>query len=308
MAETTRTVDGHRVKISNPDRVLYPETGFTKGDLLDYYARVGPTMLPYLIGRAVTLKRYPNGVEGEVFFQKNCPVGRPQWLHTAQVWSVTHQRFQRYCMIDDLPSLLWIANLATIEMHVSLAHADQPETPTSVVLDLDPGAPASIVECAQVALWLRERCAALALQCFPKSSGSKGIHLHIPLNTPATFDATKTFAHTLADQLAEAHPDLVVSNMRRAQREGRVLVDWSQNDNFKTTVCVYSLRGRARPTVSAPITWDEIEHAWQTRDGRGLLVEAPQLFERLDRQGDLYAPLLTLKQSLASPSAVSDAA
>jgi len=307
MASSPLTIDGRRIQVGHPDKVLYPSTGFTKRDLLDYYTALGPVMLPHLAGRAVTLKRYPDGVEGQVFFQKNCPVGRPRWVPTAQVWSVTHQRYQSYCTIPDLASLVWLANLATIEFHVALATADDPLRPTSVVFDLDPGAPATIVECAQVALWLRERWAALGIESYPKSSGSKGIHIHIPLNTPTTFEATKEFARSWAEQLEAEHPDLVVANMRRELRAGRVLIDWSQNEDFKTTVCVYSLRGRQRPTVSAPVTWEEVERAWGERDGRGLVWEAGQMAQRLEQVGELYASLLTLEQPLpAAPVAHSD--
>jgi bifunctional non-homologous end joining protein LigD len=214
------------------------------------------------------------------------------------VWSTTNQRDVTYCVIDDAATLVWAANLAALELHTGLARVDDLMRPTSLVFDLDPGPPAALVECAQVGIWLREAAAAYGLQSFPKVSGSKGIHLHIPLNTPVTFEQTKPFAQALADRLAAEHPKLVVANMRRALRGGRVLIDWSQNDVHKSTVCVYSLRGRARPTVSTPVSWDEIEAALAAHEPAGLVFETEQVLDRIQRLGDLYAPVLALQQRL----------
>jgi bifunctional non-homologous end joining protein LigD len=303
MASTTYlTLEGRRVKVSSLDKVLYPTTGFTKRDVLDYYSRIGPVMSEYLKGRIVTLKRYPDGVAGEVFFQKRCPAGRPSWVQTAKVWSETNHAELAYCVLDDVPSLVWAANLGALELHVSLARTSDYDRPTSLVFDLDPGPPATILECLQVAFWLRELCAQVGLQAFPKVSGSKGIHLHIPLNSPASYEQTKPFAHALAERLEESHPELVVANMRRELREGRVLIDWSQNEEHKTTVCVYSLRGKERPTVSMPVTWDELEEAHAVQDTSSLVYSPDQALVRLEEVGDLYAPVRELHQDLPSLS------
>jgi len=293
-----RQVEGRDVRVTHQDKILYPATGFAKGDVLDYYERIASVMVPYLAGRTVTLKRYPDGVAGEVFYQKNCPKTRPAWVHTAAVWSDTNRRKMSYCVIDDAASLLWAANLAALELHVSLARAAEIERPTSIIFDLDPGPPAGLIECLWVASWLRKHCERLGLQLLPKVSGSKGLHLHIPLNTEVTYDDTKPFALELAERLEADHPELVVANMRRELRQGRVLVDWSQNEEHKTTVCVYSLRGREHPTISTPVTWEEIDAALTRGDAQSLSFEAADVFARLDRYGDLYRPLLELHQSL----------
>ena len=298
VAATPLIVDGRQLKVTNLDKVLYPATGFTKGDVIDYYRGVAQVMLPHLQARPVTFKRYPDGVEGEFFFVKQCALYRPKWVHTTTIHAKTAHRDVTYCVIDDLPTLLWSANLAALELHTSLSLMDDVTRPTSLVLDLDPGAPATILECAQVGIWLRDVANDLGLQSFPKVSGSKGLHIHVPINGPITYATTKPFAQALAQRLEAAHPDLVVANMRRARREGKVLIDWSQNDQHKTTVGVYSLRGRARPTVSTPVTWQEVEDALRAHDAAQLSFEAPQVLQRIERMGDLYAPVLTLQQVL----------
>jgi bifunctional non-homologous end joining protein LigD len=297
-------VDGRQLKVTNLDKVLYPSTGFTKGEVIDYYRGVAQVMLPHLRGRPVTFKRYPDGVEGEFFFVKQCAPYRPKWVHTTTIYAETAHHNVTYCVIDDVPTLVWAANLAALELHTSLSHVEDLTRPTSLVFDLDPGAPATILECAQVGLWLRELASDLGLQSFPKVSGSKGLHIHVPINHPVTYATTKPFARALAQRLEAAHPDLVVANMRRARREGKVLIDWSQNDEHKTTVSVYSLRGRARPTVSTPVTWQEVEDALRARDAARLSFEAPQVLERIERLGDLYAPVLTLQQALPRLDAI----
>lgn len=296
MAATTYLeVDSRRVKVTNTDKTLYPAAAFTKGAVIDYYRRIAPALLPHLRGRAVTFKRYPDGVEGESFFVKHCTKYRPDWVHTATVRSPSTRREVTYCVIDDLPTLIWAANLAALELHTSLARSDDVLRPTSLVFDLDPGEPATILECVQVALWLREIAQGLGLQSFPKVSGSKGLHVHIPLNTPVTYEQTKPFAHALAERLAGEHPRLILTNMRRADRGGKVFIDWGQNDHYKTTVCAYSLRGRARPTVSAPVSWAEVEAA---RDPADLVFDAAQVLDRVERWGDLYGPLVEIEQEL----------
>jgi bifunctional non-homologous end joining protein LigD len=208
----------------------------------------------------------------------------------------------QYCLADDLPTLVWVANLASLELHTSLSHAVDVQQPTMLVFDLDPGPPATVVECGRVALWLREVLDDLGgLQVFPKTSGSKGLQLYVPLNTPVTYDETKPFAHALAKLLEERHPDDVLSVMTKDLRKGKVFIDWSQNDDSKTTVCVYSLRARERPTVSTPVTWEEVEGVVASGDPGDLVFEAPDVLERVERQGDLFAPVADLQQSLPAP-------
>ena len=300
VSATQLTVAGRRITLTSLDKLMYPAAGFTKRHVLDYYLEAGPTMIEYLKGRSVTLKRYPDGVGGEVFFQKRCPAGRPEWVHTTQVWSDTNRANLRYCVLDDVASLVWAANLGSLELHVSLALAREYDRPTSLVFDLDPGPPATILQCILVSILLKELCHELGLQAFPKVSGSKGIHLHIPLNTPVTYEQTKPFAHALAERLEQQHPDLVVANMRRERREGKVLIDWSQNSEHKTTVCVYSLRGKEHPTVSMPVTWDELEAVQAAHDAASLVYTPHRALARLAHEGDLYAPVRELRQELPS--------
>ena len=259
-------IDGRRLSLSNLDKVFYPETGFTKGQVIDYYTRVAPVLLGHLRGRPLTLKRYPDGVTGPYFYEKQCPRHRPDWVATAPVWSRHNSRTIDFCLADDLPTLVWLANLADLELHTSLALAVDVTAPTIVAFDLDPGPPATIVECAEVALRLREAFEHLGLEAFPKTSGSKGMQVYVPLNTPATYAQTKPFARGIAQVLERRHPELVVSDMKKSLRTGKVLVDWSQNDEHKTTVNVYSLRARERPTVSTPLRWEEVEGVLESRD------------------------------------------
>ena len=296
--EAQLTVAGKRVRLTNLDKVFYPSVGFTKRDVIDYNRRIAPVMLPHLKERPVSLKRYPNGVEGEFFWVKDCPDHRPPWVRTVAVWTPSSNREVHYCLVNNAPTLIWLANLAALELHTSLARARNLARPTALVFDLDPGPPATIVECARVGLWIRERFERLGLACFAKTSGSKGLQLLVPLNTAVTYEQTKPFAHELAQQLEREHPELVVSNMRRNLRGGRVLVDWSQNDDHKTTICVYSLRARARPTVSTPVTWEEVERGASVGDPELLVFDAPSVLERIERLGDLFAPLLRMRQRL----------
>jgi bifunctional non-homologous end joining protein LigD len=291
-------VEGRKLPVSNLDKVLYPKAGFTKGELIDYYIRVAPMLLPHLKDRPLTMKRYPNGVEAEFFYEKNCPAHRPAWVKTAKVWSEGNQRYMHYCLIQDLPTLVWAANLADIELHTSLARKRNVARPTVMVFDLDPGAPADIVQCCQVGLWLRDLLAKLKLKSFAKTSGSKGLQVYVPLNTPATFDRTKDLSRALAQHLEREHPKLVISKMARALRAGKVFVDWSQNDEHKTTINVYSLRAREQPTVSTPVTWKEVETALQKKDASLLVFPAARVLQRVEKLGDLFAPVNTLKQKL----------
>ena len=291
-------VEGKRLSLSNLDKVLYPATGFTKGQVIDYYARIAPALIPHLKGRPVTMKRYPNGVDDEYFYEKNAPKHRPDWVKTAPIWSRHNRRHINYLLVEDLPTLTWLANLASLEIHPSLALAEDINSPTMMVFDLDPGPPANIVQCAQVGVWLREMFDHWGLESFPKTSGSKGLQVYIPLNTPTSYDVTKPFAHGLARLLEHEHPELVVSEMKKEIRGGKVFVDWSQNDEHKTTVSVYSLRAREHPTVSTPVTWDEVERALKKKDASLLVFEAPDVVKRFEKMGDLHAPVLKLKQKL----------
>lgn len=284
--------------MSNLTKVMYPEVGFTKGQLIDYYVRIAPVLLPHLQGRALTLKRYPNGVNGMYFYEKNCPAHRPEWVQTAPIWSHGNNKWMKYCLAQDLPTLVWAANLADIELHTSLSLAKEPLTPSFIVFDLDPGAPADIVQCCQVSLWVRELFGRLGLESFAKTSGSKGLQVYVPLNAPITYDETKPWAHELARMLERQHPDLIVSDMKKALRVGKVLVDWSQNDDHKTTICVYSLRAKERPTVSTPVSWDEVEKCLKKRDPDALVFTSIDVLARVEKVGDLFGPVLDVKQRL----------
>ena len=291
-------VDGRTLAVSNLDKVLYPKDGFTKGELIHYYIQIAPVLLPHLKDRPLTMKRYPDGVEGEFFYEKNCPSHRPGWVQTVKVWSESNQRTVQYCLAQDLPTLVWAANLADIELHTSLSRKNDVDRPTMMVFDLDPGAPADIVQCCQVGLWLREILAGLKLKSWAKTSGSKGLQVYVPLNTAATFDETKALSRALAEHLEREHPKLVISKMARALREGKVFVDWSQNDEHKTTVNVYSLRAKDQPTVSTPVTWDEVSKCLKKKDANLLVFPAGKVVQRVEKMGDLFEPVETLKQKL----------
>jgi bifunctional non-homologous end joining protein LigD len=292
------TVEDHELELSNLDKVLYPQAGFTKGELIDWYARIGEVLLPHLRGRPLTLKRYPEGVEGKHFYEKRCPGHRPDWVTTASIYSDRHEGEIDYCVVEDTATLVWLANLADIEMHTSLSRCAVMERPTAMVFDLDPGAPADIVDCAQVAVWLHGMFEQLGLECYPKTSGSKGMQLYVPLNGEATYEQTKPFAKAVAETLEQRFGDRVVSQMSKAKRPGKVLIDWSQNDRHKTTVCVYSLRAKERPTVSTPLEWDEVEAALESGDAEQLVFDHAAVLERVAAKGDLFAPLLSEEQEL----------
>ncbi|MBZ5549233.1 MAG: non-homologous end-joining DNA ligase [Acidobacteriia bacterium] len=291
-------VAGRKLKLSNLEKILYPAAGFTKGQMLDFYVRIAPVLVPHLAGRPLTMKRYPEGVDQEFFFEKNAPMHRPDWVKTAPIWSGSNRRTIHFILANDLATLVWIANLASIELHPSLSLAAQIATPTMIVFDLDPGPPANIIQCAQVGLWVRDIFAHFSLQSFPKTSGSKGLQVYVPLNTPTSYGQTKPFAHAVARLLEHEHPHLVVSDMKKAVRTNKVFVDWSQNDEHKTTISIYSLRARERPTVSTPVTWDEVESALRKKDPQRLVFESKDVLSRVDQMGDLFGPVLTLKQKL----------
>ena len=291
-------VQGRKLKLTNLEKVLYPAAGFTKGQVVDYYVRIAPVLVPHLTGRALTMKRYPEGVDHEYFFEKNAPTHRPDWVKTAPVWSESNHRTINFILADDLSTLVWIANLASIELHPSLSRASHIATPTMIVFDLDPGPPANIVQCAQVGLWVRQIFDHFGLQSFAKTSGSKGMQIYVPLNTKTDYEHTKSFAHAIARLLEQEHRDQVVSDMKKAVRTNKVFVDWSQNDEHKTTISVYSLRAREHPTVSTPVTWDEVEEAWTKKDAGHLVFEAKDALARVEKMGDLFEPVQKLKQKL----------
>ncbi|MGZ4327861.1 MAG: DNA ligase D [Solirubrobacteraceae bacterium] len=284
--------EGRRLKISNWDKVLYPETGFTKGDLVAYYARIAPIVLPHLRDRPLTLKRYPNGVDSQYFYEKQSPSHRPDWVQTVKQGSIN------YTLAQDRPTLVWLANLADIELHTSLSLAQAPEQPTMLVFDLDPGAPAGIVECCRVGMVLHGLFDQIGLESFAKTSGSKGLQVYVPLNTETGYDQTKPFARRIAELLEQRMPELVVSRMTKRLRPGKVLVDWSQNDIHKTTVNLYSVRARERPTVSTPVAWDEVADAQRNGDEDLLTFDTDQVLERVIDLGDLFAPVASLRQRL----------
>jgi len=291
-------VEGKKLAVSNLNKVLYPKVGFTKGQVIDYYIRIAPVLLPHLRDRPLTMKRYPNGVDAEFFYEKNCPSHRPKWVQTAKVWSEGNNRIMHYCLAQDLPTLVWAANLADLELHTSLAKKKDVARPTLMVFDLDPGAPADIVQCCQVGLWLRDLLTKMKLKAFAKTSGSKGLQVYVPLNTSATFDRTKDLSRALAQHLEGEHGSLVTSNMSKALRKGKVFVDWSQNDEHKTTICVYSLRAKEEPTVSTPVTWDEVAYCLKRKKADLLRFRSDKTSSRVEKMGDLFAPVEELKQKL----------
>lgn len=296
--ETSITVEGREIKLSKLDKVLYPQAGFTKGQVIDYYVKIAPVLLPHLAGRPLTLKRYPEGVEGMFFYEKNCPKYRPDWIKTAKVWSEGNKRYMFYCVVEDVATLVWLGNLADLELHTSLSRAPELPRPTVIAFDLDPGAPANIVQCCQVGFWVQEIFSQFGLQSFAKTSGSKGLQIYVPLNTAVTYDQTKPFAKAIAQLLEERHPGKVVSDMKKSLRSGKVLVDWSQNDVHKTTINVYSLRAKDQPTVSTPVTWKEVEQCLKENDPELLVFTFDQVLKRVEKMGDLFEPVLKLKQKL----------
>ncbi len=304
--ESVVEVEGRQLKLSNLEKVLYPSVGFSKGQVVDYYVRIAPVLLPHLRGRPLTMKRYPEGVGGFFFYEKNCPAHRPDWVKTARIWSDGNNRWMDYCMVQDLATLVWAANLADIELHTSLSLGKDILRPTMIVFDLDPGAPADIVLCCQVGLWVKKLFDHFGLQSFAKTSGSKGLQIYIPLNTAVTYDHSKAFAHEVARMLERLHPDKIVSDMKKSLRTGKVLVDWSQNDDHKTTICVYSLRAKDRPTVSTPVTWKEVEQCLKKGDPGILVFDSEQVLKRTAKSVDLFEPVLKLKQKLPPLAALGE--
>jgi bifunctional non-homologous end joining protein LigD len=291
-------VEGRVLKLTNLDKVLYPEAGFTKGHVIGYYAAIAPSLLPHLAARPLTLKRYPNGVAAPYFYQKQCPVHRPQWVKTTPLPASRGTKLIDYCVCADLATLVWVANLASLELHPSLSLSDRMDRPTALAFDLDPGPPAGILECCQVALELRDLFTDLGMHAFAKTSGSKGLQVYVPLDATATYADAKPFAHAVAKLLAQRRPQLIVSTMAKAKRAAKVLIDWSQNDPHKTTVCAYSLRALSTPTVSAPLRWEEVRRCLHARDPAMLQFGPAQVLERAQANNDLFAEVLSLRQHL----------
>jgi bifunctional non-homologous end joining protein LigD len=285
--------------------VLYP-SGFRKGEVIDYYVRIAPAILPHLAERPLTLKRYPNGTDAGHFYEKRCPEHRPDWVDTAPIWSDREDGEINFCVCNDLPTLVWVAQLASLELHPSLSLAERMETPTTLAFDLDPGEPATIVECARVGLRLREMFGDLGVECFPKTSGSKGLQVYVPLNTDVTYATAKPYARAVAQLLERQYPDEITSKMTKKLRKGKVFVDWSQNTETKTTVAVYSLRAKERPTVSTPLEWDEVEALAEDGDPDAVIFEASDVLERVEQRGDLFAPVLELEQELPGLDSLGD--
>ena len=290
-------VAGRHLTLSNLDKVLYPESHFTKSEVIDYYARIAPVMVPHLAGRPITFKRYPDGVDGKSFFEKNAPSHTPEWVPTMTLSAGERDGATtvNYPRIEEPAALVWAGNLAAIEIHPGLARADHIRQPDHVVFDLDPGEGTDIVECCQVGLWLRDALGDLGLTAFAKTSGSKGLQVYVPLHTPCDFEQTRAFSLAIAQLLEKWHPELIVTTQERVKRKEKVLIDWMQNASFKTTIGVYSLRAREHPTVSTPVTWDEVPAAMTASD---LRFEASAVLERVAEHGDLWVEMLTMEQPL----------
>jgi bifunctional non-homologous end joining protein LigD len=293
-ASVKTRVDGRELTISNLDKVFFPQVGFTKGEMIDYYARIAPVMLAHVRDRPLTMKRFPNGVEGQSFFEKHRPAHAPDWIRSVSVPSKENGGDIEYCVLCDVPSLVWAANLATIELHVPLWRVGRrrtlPAPPDHMVFDLDPGEGTTIVECCRVASLIAEALGPEAT-CVAKTSGAKGLQLYRPLDRRMGWDKVRDVAYGVATRIEDGHPDLVVSNMRKSLRRGKVLIDWSQNHPAKTTVAPYSLRARPEPTASTPVTWEEVEQCADNGDPDQLRFSARDVLDRVDRLGDLFAPV-----------------
>ncbi|MFN2582178.1 MAG: non-homologous end-joining DNA ligase [Candidatus Dormibacteria bacterium] len=291
------TIAGRRLTLSNLDKVLWPRLGLTKAWLIEYYTEIAPALLPHLSRHPVTLHRFPDGVDGVHWFETRAPKARPSWVETVTFDMERTGKVFRVCLLDDVASLMWAAQFGTVELHPYLGTAEALDAPQFVVFDLDPGAPATIVDACRVAIWLRDVLEAAGLESWPKTSGGVGLHVYVPLNTPVTYSQTKTFAHAVARLLEQAHPEAVVSVMTKARRDGKVFIDWSQNDKGKSTIVPYSLRGFAFPTVSTPVGWDEVIETIASADPRQVTFLADDALRRA-RSGDVFSPVLTTCQRL----------
>jgi bifunctional non-homologous end joining protein LigD len=286
------------LEVASLDKVFYPETGFTKGDVISFYRDVSSALIPHLKNRPATFKRYPDGVTGGFFYEKRCPPYAPDWMKTVGIVRQRDKKEINYCLLNDVAALLWSANLANLELHTSLARANHLDRPVALVFDLDPGPGVDVLGCAEVAGWLREIFADIELESFVKTSGSKGLHFFVPLNNTTTYEQSGPFAHSIAQMLEQQHPDRIVTKMSKELRPGKIFIDWSQNALHKTTVSVYSLRARERPTVSTPVKWNELERALKKDEAQLLVFEVGDVLKRIDKHGDLFEPVLKLKQKL----------
>lgn len=293
-ASTTVHVGDREVSLSNLDKVLYPQTRTTKGEVIEYYARIASAMLPHLSGRCITLKRFPNGVDTAGFFEKRCPKHRPSWIPTA-AGPGDRGGDIGYCRFEEPAALVWSANMAALELHVPVSFSADLESPRAVVFDFDPGEPATIVECCQIALLVREVLEAVGLQGWAKTSGSKGLQVYVPLNSPCTHERASEFALAVGQLLEQQHRDRVTTTMAKAVRPGKIFIDWSQNARHKTTIGVYSMRARPEPTVSTPVTWDEV--AACASGELALRFQWREVLDRVDRVGDVFAGVLTTVQN-----------
>ncbi len=294
MTDTRVSIGDRELNLTNLDKVLYPQVGFTKGEVIDYYARIAPVILAHCSDRCVTFRRFPNGVDDKSFFEKRCPKHRPEWVDVA-IGPGDRNGEVAYCRLDEPAAVVWAANLAALELHTPMARAEDLESPQMVVFDLDPGPKTDITDCARVALDLRDLLDGIGLDVFAKTSGSKGMQLYVPLNSPHTHDHASNFALAAAQVLEKRDPKRVTTTMAKSERSGRVFIDWSQNSRHKTTICAYSLRARPTPTVSTPVSWDEVADC---AEGMPLSFTAPEVLERVDAVGDLFEPTVTLTQEL----------
>lgn len=291
-------IAGKRLSLANLEKDLYPSFGFTKAQILEYYRRMALFILPHLEDRALTFKRYPEGVAGDFFFEKRCPGHRPAWVKTAGVRQDDGER-RVVCLVNDLATLMWVGNLASLELHVPLARAGSPKTPDFLVFDLDPGEPADILDCARVALILKDLLSNLRLTGYVKTSGQKGLHVYVPLNRPeTTFEDTRTFSKAVAAIMEKNYPELVTAKMAKEKRQGRVFINWSQNDGAKTMICVYSLRAREKPYVSCPLAWGELEELAGKKDPEKMHIISAEAVRRVEKEGDLFREVLAAKQKL----------
>lgn len=298
MSRTFVEIEGRRLPLSNLEKDLYPSYGFTKARILEYYRAMAPFILPHLKDRALTFKRYPEGVEMDFFFEKRCPSHRPVWVKTAEISQQDAEPIN-FCLVNDLETLMWVENLASLELHVPLARAYSPETPDSMVFDLDPGDPANILDCARVALILRDLLAGMGLVSYVKTSGQKGLHVLVPLNRKeTTFEDTKTFSRAVAEIMQKHYPDLVTARMAKKERSGKVFINWSQNDSKKTMICVYSLRAREKPFVSFPLEWKDLANPAGPGGPEGLQVLHSEALRRSGEKGDLFRDVLVKEQKL----------
>jgi bifunctional non-homologous end joining protein LigD len=301
VAASTRTtvrVGERELSVSNLDKVLYPATGTTKAEVLRYYVAVAEVMLPHVARRPVTLKRFPDGVESQGFFEKRCPSHAPEWMGTVQLGREGREKVVDHCDLSEVAALAWAANMGALELHVTMGAAPDTTVPTTVVFDLDPGAPADVRTCAEVAMRLREVFDGLGLASWAKTSGSKGLQVYVPVHDPElTYDRTRSFSQAVARLLEDRDPDLIVSKQLKTLRPGKVLIDWYQNHLTKTTVAAYSLRARPRPTVSTPVTWDEVADAVGADEG-AFVFDLDDVRRRVEEHGDLFAEVATREQEL----------